>query len=326
MTSDDGSPADEACPAVAALRTGLADTDGRLRDLLDEAVAHLDTVLRSRPVESVAAVAVPAAVWRCLSRAVVPVGVLAAASATYLAFDVLDDLADGDERGCWRARTPTEAMIGSQVLLLTASRVVGLGAPTVAADRLEGVYATMIAQVAEGELRSARQTLTETSPADIEATIDLRSGAMLAGFAEVAAVAAGADARLVEAARRYGRSLALARQHVNDLTELVSDRTSDLRNRTATMAPALALQSRPVEDRRALTDQLHAAAEDPVARRALLERELAPAIGQVVTLVHLHLAEARVQAGLLSRGGIGHDDLDRLIELTADPLRRRDVH
>ena len=59
----------------------------------------------------------------------------------------------------------------------------------------------------------------------------------------MAAVAADATEPDVEAARIFGHELAVARQHLNDITELVGDRTADLRNRTATMAAALALQS-----------------------------------------------------------------------------------
>jgi hypothetical protein len=89
------------------------------------------------------------------------------------------------------------------------------------------------------------------------------------------------------------------------------------------MATALALQGLPSERRGRLVERLEQAARDPLDRRRLVAEELAPAIGEVCTLIHLQLARARTHAHLLSDGEIGHDDLDRLIEFTAAPLRRR---
>ena len=148
---------------------------------------------------------------------------------------------------------------------------------------------------------------------------------MLAGFAELAALAAEGSRSEVDAARAFGYELAVARQHLNDVTELVSERTTDLRNRTATMATALALQRLPIEQREPLVERLRRAATDPPDRRRLVAEDLAPAIGEVCTLIHLHLARARTHARLLSGGGLGHDELDRLIEFTAAPLRRQDA-
>jgi hypothetical protein len=74
-----------------------------------------------------------------------------------------------------------------------------------------------------------------------------------------------------------------------------------------------------------LLERLSRAATDAQDRRRLVVEDLAPAIGEVCTLIHLHLARARSHARLLSDGELGQDDLDRLIEFTAAPLRRRDV-
>ena len=67
---------------VAALDDPAASPGGRLSGLMDEAIAHLDRILREQPN---AAVAVPVAVFRTLSANPVPTGLLASAAATYLA-------------------------------------------------------------------------------------------------------------------------------------------------------------------------------------------------------------------------------------------------
>ncbi|HEU4545193.1 MAG TPA: hypothetical protein VFR88_02765, partial [Microlunatus sp.] len=187
------------------------------------------------------------------------------------------------------------------------------------------VYREMIAVVADGQLRSGEPLTASTTPAEVDSRVGARSGAMLAGFAELAAIAADGSPSDVAAARGFGYELAVARQHLNDVTELVSERTTDLRNGTATMATALALQGLPIEQRESQVEHLRRAATDPSDRRRLVAQDLAPAIGEVCALIHLHLARARTHARLLSDHELGHDDLDRLIEFTAAPLRRRDA-
>jgi geranylgeranyl pyrophosphate synthase len=296
----------------------------RVVSLMRDAVDHLRRLLATRPPETVAALAVPVAVHRCLGGgALPPSGLLAAAAATYLALDVLDDLMDGDPSALWTDRGDGDVMVGVQVLLVTATQVVGEGAGSGPTTRMTRLYRQMFATVADGQLRSDEPLNVSTTPCEVDSRIGARSGAMLAGFAELAAVAAEGSAAQIASARAFGHELAVARQHLNDVTELVGERTSDLRRRTATMAIALALQGLPSERRGRLVERLEQAAGDPLDRRRLVAEELAPAIGEVCTLIHLQLARARTHAHLLSDGEIGHDDLDRLIEFTAAPLRRR---
>jgi len=312
--------------ATDALAAAVADDRGRLGCLLTEAGEHLGRLLATRPPETVAALAVPVAVHRCLARgALPPRGLLASAAATYLALDVLDDRMDGDAPAFWIDRGDSEIMVGVQLLLVTATQVVGEDTLPQRAARLTRLYREMIAIVADGQLRTGEPLTASTTPAEVDARVGARSGAMLAGFAELAAIAAEGSPSAVTSARAFGFELAVARQHLNDVTELVSERTTDLRNRTATMAAALALQRLPVEQREPLVERLRRAATDPTDRRRLVAEDLAPAIAEVCTLIHLHLARARTHARLLSDAELGHDDLERLIEFTASALRRRDA-
>jgi geranylgeranyl pyrophosphate synthase len=312
--------------ATEALTAAVAGDGERLGALLIEAAEHLARVLATRPRETVAALAVPVAVHgRLTGGALPPRGLLAGAAATYLALDILDDRMDGDPPALWADRGLPEVMVVVQVLLVTATQVVGEGAAPPAAGRMTQLYRQLIATVSDGQLRSGEPLGTSTTPSEVEGRIGARSGAMLAGFAELAALSAGGSESDVASARGFGYELGVARQHLNDVTELVSERTSDLRNRTATMATALALQRLPPEHRGRLLERLRRAATDAQDRRRLVVEDLAPAIGEVCTLIHLHLARARSHARLLSDGELGQDDLDRLIEFTAAPLRRRDV-
>ncbi|MCU1502374.1 MAG: hypothetical protein JWM12_1728 [Ilumatobacteraceae bacterium] len=306
--------------APAALRASLADLTGPAKDLLDEAADHVAFVLRTRAAGEVAAVAVPVAVFRALSADAIPSGLLAAAAATYVAFDVLDDLMDGDRPACWSERRPGELVIGTQILLVTAAQVIARGLPPLVAERVSGVHRAMLVEVADGQLRGESPLDIATTPDDVGSAIAAKSGALLGRLAEIAAVAAGADEQVAAAARRFGRNLGIARQHVNDLTELLGERTSDLRNGTATMVGAFALQGRAVDARQRLLDDLSAASVDP-ARRGLLRAELGPAIGEVCLLAQLHLGAARSAAEFVSGARIGHDGLAELIEHTAVTLR-----
>ena len=100
---------------------------------------------------------------------------------------------------------------------------------------------------------------------------------MLAGFAELAALAARGSRSDVASARAFGYELAVARQHLNDVTELVSERTTDLRNQTATMATALALQGLPIERRAPWSSGCAARPRTRSDRRRLVAEDLAPA-------------------------------------------------
>ncbi|HEY5820515.1 MAG TPA: polyprenyl synthetase family protein [Propionibacteriaceae bacterium] len=322
------SAADWPQAAVEALRTAVADLGGSLGPLLVEAVRHLETLVLTGPGETVAAVAVPAAVFGRLTDRAAPAGLLACAAATYLALDVLDDRMDGEEPAFWADRSANEIMMGAQVLLLTANQSLSLAASGVAegaATELTSLFRAMIAEVTEGQLQTEQPLTETTTPASVGAAISARSGAMLAGFAGLAAVLAGAAPAEVEAARAFGRELAVARQHVNDLTELLGDQTADLRNRTPTMAAALALQALPAADRPALITSMQTAVADRDARRRLVAA-LTPAIAEVCVLVQLHLSQARRVTRTLPRRGVGPDGLDQLIEHTATTLRSPHVH
>jgi geranylgeranyl pyrophosphate synthase len=312
-----------AADARGALRASVADVGGPVRALVDEAADHVGALLSARPVYEVGAVAVPVAVFEALTTSSVPTGLLAAASATYVVVDVLDDVMDGDRPACWSTRPAGEIAVATHLLAVHGAQVIGRGMPPPVAERLGAVYRAMSLDIANGQLRAQAPLTVTTTPADVTATISAKSGAMLRRLAEAAAIAAGADDALVAAAGRFGSELAIARQHLNDITELLGDRASDLRNRTATMVGAFALQRRTGDERRRLLDDMAAAAGDRERRRRLVV-ELAPDVAEVCVLVGLHLGAARAAAAPLMGAGTGHHMLAELIDHTATTTRRLD--
>lgn len=283
--------------ATDALRGALLAWRGELRPLAEELLVHLGSVLRRGDGSQIAALAVPRAVHVGLRGTDPPDWLMAAASATYLAWDLLDDDMDGDPVKFWRRRPAADRTIGAHLLLATAVAQAPLHAGPAASAGLTRLYLDMVSTVTEGQLRAEVPLNVATTPGAVAAGNDARSGAMLAGLAELAANVAGADGPTCRAAARFGRELALARQLVNDLTELASPRTSDLRNRTATMPAAFALQRTPPAGRAALIRRLHAAASDVDLRRRMIDGELQPALADTRMLARLHLARA---AGLAS--------------------------
>lgn len=310
-------------PVVQGLREAVDTWRGDLRPLADELVDHFHAVLGQGDGSQIAAVSVPVAVFTGLTGREPPGWLTAAAGATYLAWDLLDDDMDGDPAPFWRGRSAAHRTIGAHLLIATAVAQPALHADPPAAPALTRVYLDMVATVTEGQLRAEAPVQAGTTPESVATGNDARSGDMLAGLAELAAIAAGADGATRAAVARFGRELALARQLVNDLTELESGGTSDLRNRTATMVAAFALQRTPVADRAALLDRLHAAASDDELRGRMIGGELAPARADTRMLARLHLAEAARLANSTIHHPFGRMIIDSLVTYTADVLIER---
>lgn len=305
--------------AVEAFRTAVAGWPGTLAPLARDAVGELAHRLTTGPADRVGAVAVPSAVFIALRAAAPPAGLLASAAAAYLAWDLLDDDMDGDPPTLWAAAPRPHRVLGAHLLIATATGWVTHGTTSGGAELTE-LFLSMAASVVDGQLRGERPLAPSTSVADVAAGVDARSGTMLAGFAELATVAAGADTTVRRSARRFGRELALARQLVNDLAELLSGRTSDLRNRTATLVAAFALQRLAPDDRAHLVQRLHSAAADEDLRRGLIGGDLASALTDARRLAGLHLSAARAAADAVAEHCVDPRPLDMLIHGTGRRL------
>lgn len=304
-----------------ALREALAGWQGDLRPLAEELVDHVDAVLGRGDGAQVAAAAVPVAVYAGVRGSDPPGWLLATATATYLAWDLLDDDMDGDPVKFWRGRPAADRTIGAHLLIATAVAQAPLHADPADCATLSRVYLDMVSTVTAGQLRAEVPLHPGTTPEAVAAGNEARSGAMLAGLAEMAAIAAGADGPTRRAAAGFGRELALARQLVNDITELESSRTSDLRNGTATMIAAFALQRTPSADRADLVARLNAAATDTDLRHRMVDGELQPALADTRMLARLHLAQAAGLAGSFARHARGRAAVNGLIAYPATGLK-----
>lgn len=320
MKHQAGSPGDWRCAAIESVRAALVPWRGQLRPLAAQAVDHLDAVLGAGDGSQIAALAVPVAVHAGLRGSHPPPWLLAAAGATYLAWSVLDNDMDGDPPRFWSESSAAERSIGAHLLIATAAAQAPIGAVPSLVPTLAQIYLDMVATVTDGQLRAEVRLDEQTAPEDVTAGIEARSGAMLAGFADLTAVAAGTGADIRRAVRRFGRELAMARQLVNDITELESGRTSDLRNETATMTAAFALQRAAAADRAALVDRLRAAAFDESLRRQMIDGELQPALVDTRMLARLHLVGAARAAESFVGSEEGRAVSDALIDYTLGPL------
>lgn len=320
MTTQPGGEDDWRRAVVRGLRDAVGSWRGELRPLADELVDHFAAVLGRGDGSQVAAVSVPVAVFAGLRGTEPPRWLTAAAGATYLAWDLLDDDMDGDPVPFWGERSAADRTIGAHLLLATAVAQPALHADPAMAPELTRVYLTMVAAVTDGQLRAQAPLHVGTTPESVAAGNDARSGDMLAGLAELAAIAAGASAPARAALARFGRELALARQLVNDLTELESAGTSDLRNRTPTMIAAFAVQRTPAAGRAALIERLHAAAGDADLLGRMLDGELRPARADTRMLARIHLSEAARLANSTIDHPFGRMMIDSLVNYTAEVL------
>ncbi len=141
----------------------------------------------------VAAVSVPVAVFAGLRGHEPPGWLTAAAAATYLAWDLLDDQMDGDPAPFWRERSPADRTIGAHSVDRHRRRAAGPVRGPRDGTELTRVYLEMVATVTAGQLRAETPLGTGTTPASVAAGNDARSGDMLAALAANGGRGAGAD-------------------------------------------------------------------------------------------------------------------------------------
>lgn len=199
--------------------------------------------------------------------------VAAAATAIYLAADALDDLLDGDVPKYW-ARSPTPAEIIATATLLGAfgqlmvARIAGAARSVALQDEL----GTTLLAMSAGQLDDVSGVGPELSIDEVRLMVARKSGAMLAGFAALGALAVDASEAQVRQAREYGHGLAMARQITSDISELTgSSGGSDFRNTVPTIPLAYHLMTVPEGDQKMFVDRMQDAANDTEMARALAQ-------------------------------------------------------
>ena len=157
--------------------------------------------------------------------------VVAAALAVQLVHDASimhDDIMDHDltrrhRPSAWSAFGPELALLAGDTLLTAAPGLFSGARPT-AGHRRASVLSQAIAELCAGQAMDLDvEQRTAVPAADYLKMIELKTGALMGCACELGALAAGANAGQVKAARDFGRALGMAFQLVDDLLDIWGD-------------------------------------------------------------------------------------------------------
>ncbi len=250
-----------------------------------------------------------------LSRHLAPV-VYAAASGTmakrvdlaaltyglWVAFDVLDDIADGDAAAKWPAFGASElGVMATSLLAATAHELAAslTDDPGVRA-RLHLRIARGLREMADGQIAD----LTDTGRDDVtlERVADAvagKTGAECALFAGLGATLADVAPERIAAFETFGTEYGMANQYATDLVELFGDDVCrDVTNGTRTFPIVAHLTSLTGDERAAFVQLLDEARHDPVAAvdvRTTIGASAALRATVFQILVHLNRARAALR-------------------------------
>jgi len=261
---------------VEALRARLAEAPGPLAGLFsvlnDALEAHLAP---GQP--PVLAIELPLLVRGAIDGqpdAAIPMAV--ASTALFLAFDLLDDLQDGDERTWWSPYSKGELLLAAAALPPTLPLQILLEA---APDRATGAgladaLAKGLAEIAEGQARDlATARCAIVSPEETERAVSGKSGAQMGLYARLAALHTGCDPFKAERFATFAHALVSAGQISSDLADLVDESWSrDLSSGVRTLPIAFALSRFDGVERRELEARLREAQGDREAQLDCVRR------------------------------------------------------
>lgn len=208
---------------LAATVRGLAVTPVQA-ELLGSIVERFAATTAAWPVGRLAPLALPHAVARGYGADTdLAESVAAVSAAVYLSFDLMDELVDGDESPLLE-RSTGPALFGAATTLcaLVPEMVVDLPLPDRCRSSAVRLVSRVLREVSAAELDQARRRGQLASVAEAVALAMAKTGSMLAGFAELAALAAGREDRR-EPIGHFGRHLGAARQLCADASELWAD-------------------------------------------------------------------------------------------------------
>jgi geranylgeranyl diphosphate synthase type I len=206
--------------------------------------------------------------------AAVPIAV--AATCLFLAFDLLDDLQDGDERPWWPPYSKGELLLAAAALPPTLPLQTLLGAATddAAGASLVSATASGLAAIAEGQARDlAGARLAETTPEEAERAVAGKSGAQMALYARLAALHAGCGTAEAERFAAFAHALVSAGQIGSDLADLFdADWSRDLASGARTLPIAFALSRLHGAERQRFEARLGEARSDRKAQDECVRR------------------------------------------------------
>ncbi|SMF78899.1 Geranylgeranyl pyrophosphate synthase [Tistlia consotensis] len=284
---------------IDGLADELARSEGQ-RDLLRLASAELAAKdSQTRAVLGFSPFAtLPVAVFEAVApQRPVPIALPAASALCFLALDVLDDLADGDWPAHWGERQPAELEL-TGVLILSVRVPEALarttGDPALLAA-LGAVHRRSLLRMADGQ----REDLAAPGPASWEMAtarrvLSARGPDQASGYAEMAALLAGAGPETVRQLAAYAHHLGGALTLTSDLADLLSPEGRDLKQGKRTLPLAAHVNAMAASERPALLARLEAARTSEAEREALRqELNASPAVAAAMAYRDIDLAMAR---------------------------------
>jgi octaprenyl-diphosphate synthase len=234
----------------------------------------------------------------------------------WVAFDVLDDVADGDAQRKWPD-------FGAAQLYVMASSLIAANTHELAAELHDSLavreqlhlrIARGIAEMADGQIADIADAGRPDITAErVFAAVGGKTGAECALFAGLGAILAEAAPERRQDFERFGFEYGMANQFVTDLIELFgADVSSDVANGTRTLPIVWHLETLAEDGRLAFLRTLDAARSDPAAVATVRAAVIASgALRRTVLQILIHIERARTAlarampvepgAGLLAR-------------------------
>ena len=221
----------------------------------------------------------------------------------YVGMDILDDLADGDEREHWRGYRPAEINLAAVTFLatLTPLAMLELDAPPERLCRLQRTLARMELRMSAGQQADIVQAGTGTvTGSAVTAAAAGKTGTQCALFARLGAELAGAPPTLADTYAEMAHTYGMALQVVEDYVTLFhGERSRDLASGIRTYPIARHLERLTGQERQHFLDLLDHARTDVVAqeqvRRELIDAGI-PRLCAVITEVHCQRARRALAA------------------------------
>jgi len=216
----------------------------------------------------------------------------------WVAFDVLDDIADGDAAAKWPAFGAAElGVMATSLIAATAHELAASldGDPMVRA-RLHLRIARGLREMADGQIADLTGTgRNDVTLDDVAVAVAGKTGAECALFAGLGATLADVTPERIAAFEAFGTEYGIANQYATDLMELFGDDVCrDVTNGTRTFPIVAHLASLGSNERAAFVRLLDDAQRDPVAASAVRARiGASPAVRATIFQILVHLNRAR---------------------------------
>jgi len=313
---------DRAAVVAAALAFGAR----TIRDPRHHAmfVAAVDLERDEPPVVSLGRDLAPAVYAAASDDATWRTDLAALSHVLWTAFDVLDDIADGDAAAKWPAFGQAElGVMATSLIAATAHEMAAAltDDPAIRA-RLHVRIARGIREMGDGQIADLADTgRDDLTAARVATAVAGKTGAECALFTGLGATLAGAPPARLAAYETFGVEYGMANQYATDLVELFGDDVCrDVVNGTRTLPIVLHLERLAGAERAAFVRALDEARHDPAAAasvRATLASS--PAVRATVLQIMIHIERARAALASAQPSEAGAELLERFLR-EVDPI------